>query len=63
MATKVSTARVLYPENALRDQAAPTRHRMPLWKGMAFVGGLVLAMFCDPVHAAPSSGRDIVHGL
>jgi len=36
--------------------------KTPLWKAMAFAGGLGLSMLSCPVHAAPSSG-DTVQGL
>src|SRR5215468_5265744 len=35
----------------------------PLWKAVAFVSGLVLGVYSDPLHAAPPSGGDTVQGL
>ena len=35
----------------------------PLWKAVAFVGGLVLGVYSDPLHAAPPRGGDTVQGL
>jgi len=40
----------------------PIVTKAPLWKAMAFAGGLGLSMLSCPVHAAPSSG-DTVQGL
>ena len=40
----------------------PIVTKTPLWKAMAFAGGLSLSMLSCPVHAAPSSG-DTVQGL
>ena len=57
------------PNRAARmvTRSIPERHplarRMPLWKGMAFVGGLVLGLLSDPLHAAPFSGGDTVQRL
>jgi phospholipid transport system substrate-binding protein len=45
------------PENQL------TVPKMPLWKTMAFAGGLVLGMLSNSLHAAPSSGGDTVRDL
>ena len=36
---------------------------MPLWKAVAFAGGLGLSMLSYPVHAAAANGGDIVQGL
>ena len=36
---------------------------MPLWKAVAFAGGLGLSMLSYPVHAATANGSDIVQGL
>src|SRR5215831_17872714 len=35
----------------------------PLWKAVAFVSGLILGVYSDPLHAAPPSGGDTVQGL
>ena len=40
----------------------PIVTKTPLWKAMAFAGGLGLSILSCPVHAAPSSG-DTVQGL
>src|SRR5882762_9923068 len=37
--------------------------KMPLWKAVAFAGGLGLSMLSYPVHAAATNGGDIVQGL
>ncbi len=37
--------------------------QMPLWKAVAFAGGLGLSMLSYPVHAAPASSGDAVQGL
>ena len=37
--------------------------QMPLWKAVAFAGGLGLSMLSYPVHAAPASSGDTVQGL
>jgi len=36
---------------------------MPLWKAVAFAGGLGLSMLSYPVHAAAANGGDVVQGL
>ena len=36
--------------------------KMPLWKALAFAGGLGLSILSYPVHAAAANG-DIVQGL
>ena len=53
MTTNTCAKRGFYPEN--RSER--------LWKGIAFAGGLVLGLCSGPLHAAPSSGGDAVHGL
>jgi len=35
----------------------------PLWKAVAFAGGLGLSLFSYPLHAAATNGGDVVHGL
>jgi hypothetical protein len=35
---------------------------MPLWKAVAFAGGLGLSMLSYPVHAAAANGGDIAPG-
>jgi phospholipid transport system substrate-binding protein len=37
--------------------------KTPLWKAVAFAGGLGLSMLSYPVHAAAANGGDIVQGL
>ena len=37
--------------------------KMPLWKALAFAGGLGLSILSYPVHAAAANGGDIVQGL
>jgi phospholipid transport system substrate-binding protein len=37
--------------------------KTPMWKAVAFAAGLGLSMLSYPVHAAPASGGDTVHGL
>ena len=44
-------------------QKMPLRPKMPLWKAVAFAGGLGLSMLSYPVHAAAANGGDIVQGL
>ena len=41
----------------------PTVRNLPLWKAIAFAGGLVFGLFSDPIYAAPTSCRDTVQGL
>jgi phospholipid transport system substrate-binding protein len=41
----------------------PLGPKMPLWKAVAFAGGLGLSMLSYPVHAAAANGGDIVQGL
>ena len=53
MTTNACAKRGFYPEN-------PSAR---LWKAIAFAGGLVLGLYSDPLHAAPSSGGDAVQGL
>jgi phospholipid transport system substrate-binding protein len=40
-----------------------TGSKATLWKAIAFAGGLVLGLYSDPLHAAPSSSGDTVQGL
>ena len=47
----------------LITQKMPLRPKMPLWKAVAFAGGLGLSMLSYPVHAAAANGGDIVQGL
>ena len=37
--------------------------KTPLWKAVAFAGGLGLSLFSYPVHAAATNGGDVVQGL
>src|SRR5260370_28960716 len=53
MTKNACAKRGFYPEN-------PSAR---LWKAIAFAGGLVLGLYSDPLHAAPSSGGDAVQGL
>jgi phospholipid transport system substrate-binding protein len=41
----------------------PENRSARLWKAIAFAGGLVLGLYSDPLHAAPSGGGDTVQGL
>ena len=77
MTTNTSAKRGLYPENPPANEPCAkgskdgnplpaiqsTGPNMPLWKAIAFAGGLVLGLYSDPLHAAPSSGGDAVQGL
>ena len=45
---------------AISARVAP---KMPLWKALAFAGGLGLSMLSYTVHAAAANGGDIVQGL
>jgi phospholipid transport system substrate-binding protein len=49
--------------NPLVPAIQSTGSNMPLWKAIAFAGGLVLGLCSAPLHAAPSSGGDTVQGL
>ena len=53
MTTNTCSKRGFYPENRSAQ----------LWKAIAFAGGLVLGVYSDPLHAAPSSGGDAVRSL
>jgi len=44
---------------AISARVAP---KMPLWKALAFAGGLGLSMLSYTVHAAAANGGDIVQG-
>jgi ABC-type transporter MlaC component len=76
--TTIRAECALYPENPLLNEPCakegkdgntfipaihPTLPKIPLWRAMAFAGGLVLGMLSNSVHAAPSSGGDTVQGL
>jgi len=78
MTTSARVKRGLYPENPPTNEPCAkqikngrlvipaiqsARTNMPLWKAVAFVGGLAFGLYCDPLHAAPSSGGDTVQGL
>ena len=78
MTPNTCAERALYPENPLPNEPCakesrdgnpfvpaiqPTVPKMPLWKAMAFAGGVVIGLFSDPLQAAPSSGGDTVQGL
>ena len=78
MTTSARAKRGLYPENPPTNEPCAkqskngrlvipaiqsARTNMPLWKAVAFAGGLALGLYCDPLHAAPSSGGDTVQGL
>jgi len=41
----------------------PLGPKMPLWKAVAFAGGLCLSMLSYPVHAATANGGDTVQDL
>jgi hypothetical protein len=41
----------------------PLGPKMPLWKAVAFAGGLGLSMLSYPVHALTANGGDIVQSL
>ena len=49
--------------NPLVPTIPSTGSNMLLWKAVAFAGGLALALYSGPLHAAPSSGGDTVQGL
>src|SRR5690348_5987685 len=53
MMTNTCAKRGFYPEN----------RSARLSKAIAFAGGLVLGLYSDPLHAAPSSSGDTVQGL
>src|SRR5712691_4835260 len=78
MTTNARAKRGLYPENPPTNEPCAkqsktgrlviraiqsARTNMPLWKAVAFAGGLALGLYSDPLHAAPSSGGDTVQGL
>ena len=77
MTTNTSAKRGLYRENPLANEPCAkgskdgnplsairsTGSNMPLWKAIAFVGGLGLGMLSHPGHAAATSGGDTVQGL
>ena len=71
MTTNTCARRGIYIENPLPDKPRAkeskdcnplipaiqsTGSNMPLWKAIAFAGGLVLGLCSAPLHAAPSSG-------
>jgi len=49
--------------NLLISAVQPTDSNIFLWKAVAFAGGLVLALYSGPPHAAPSSGGDTMQRL
>ena len=53
------------PSSAVSHPAISPRgvSKMPLWKALAFAGGLGLSILSYPVHAAAANGGDIVQGL
>jgi phospholipid transport system substrate-binding protein len=78
MTTSARAKRGLYPENPPTNEPCAkqskngrlvipaiqsARTNMPLWKAVAFAGGLALGLYCDPLHAAPSNGGDTVQRL
>ena len=78
MTTNTCAQRGLYAENPLSGErrvkqskdgnpliaaVQSTASNTSLWKAIAFASGLALGLYCDPLHAAPSSGGDTVQGL
>ena len=53
----------LFPAISHRAISPRVVPKMPLWKVLAFAGGLGLSMLSYPVHAAAANGGDIVQGL
>jgi phospholipid transport system substrate-binding protein len=47
----------------IAPKTQPSVPRTPLWKAVTVAAGLGLSMLVNPIHAAPASSGDTVHGL